>query len=186
VATDKTPLHVVLRGILESRNIGEAIEAVGRCGIGSAANFLVAQHGNVAVDIEAVPSQVDVLLPERDMLTHTNHLQSLRLAVLGVHDLSMFLSPDSYPRLARVRRLMDDNYGHVDVTVAQEILRDHANQPDSICRHEDEVGDPEGKRMQSVFSLVMDLAAQEFSITDGPPCSCEFSVFRGRRAAALA
>ena len=52
---DGTPLHVVLRGILDSRTLGDAITAAGRADIACSANFLVAQHGNGAVDIEAVP-----------------------------------------------------------------------------------------------------------------------------------
>lgn len=167
------PLHVVLRGILESRNIGEAIETVARASIASAANFLVAQHGVGAADIEAVPSRIDVLLPEDDVLVHTNHLQSPRLS--NVNDLAVNVLPDSYPRLARARQLAALQHGRLDVEAAQEILRDHAGEPDGICRHEDVTGDPEGKRLQSVFSVVMDLAEQRLSVTDGPPCSCAYT-----------
>lgn len=170
---DGTPLHVVLRGILESRNLGEAIETVAGASIASAANFLVAQHGVGAVDIEAAPSRVDVLLPDADLLVHTNHLQSQRLA--GVNDLAVNVLPDSYPRLARARQLAADRHGRLDVEGVQEILRDHANEPDGICRHEDLIGDPDGKRLQSVFSVIMDLQDQRLSVTDGPPCSSAYS-----------
>jgi isopenicillin-N N-acyltransferase-like protein len=172
VRADATPLHVVLRGILESRNLGEAIETVARAGIASAANFLVAQHGVGAIDIEALPSGMDVLLPERDVLVHTNHLLSLRF--LSVRDLAVHVLPDSYPRLARARRLLEAHRGLLSLETAQEILRDHANEPDGICRHEDAVGDPEGKRLQSVFSVMMDLERRELSVTDGPPCSSAY------------
>jgi isopenicillin-N N-acyltransferase-like protein len=172
VTPDGTPLHVVLRGILESRNLGEAIETAAKGSIASAANFLLAQHGVGAVDIEALPSGMDVLLPDRDLLVHTNHLLSPKL--LTVRDLAVHVLPDSYPRLARARRLLEEHYGHLGPAIAQEILRDHANEPDGICRHEDEVGDPEGKRLQSVFSLVMDLEHRELAVTDGPPCSSAY------------
>jgi isopenicillin-N N-acyltransferase-like protein len=182
VDAGKVPLHIVLRGILEARNLGEAIGAVGRAGIASAANFLVAQHGNGAVDIEAVPSDFDILLPERDVLSHTNHLVSPRL--MTMRDLGKYTFPDSYPRLARVRRLLDERYGQIDTEAAKSILRDHANQPNSICRHENDV-DPEGKRMQSVASLVMDLAEGSLQVTDGPPC-CGMFAGMEREVAALA
>jgi isopenicillin-N N-acyltransferase-like protein len=172
VLTDGTPLHVVLRGILESRNLGEAIETVARSSIASAANFLVAQHDVGAVDIEALPSGIDVLLPDRDVLTHTNHLLSPRFT--SVRDLAVNVLPDSYPRLMRVRQLLTARHGRLDCATAEEILRDHANEPDGICRHEDEIGDPEGKRLQSVFSIVMDLEHRELSVTDGPPCSSAY------------
>jgi isopenicillin-N N-acyltransferase-like protein len=172
-----TPLHVILRGILESRNLGEAIETVARTPIASAANFLVAQDRAGAVDIEAAPSAIDILLPEDDLLAHTNHLQGARVA--GVRDLCAQVLPDSYPRLARVRKLLRQHHGRITTEVAQEILRDHANEPDSICRHEDELGDPEGKRLQSVFSLVMDLREPEVTVTDGPPCSGDYFALEG-------
>lgn len=167
-----TPLHVVLRAILDSRTLGDAIGAVARAGIAAAANFLVAQHGSGSVDIEAVPGELDVLLPERDVLAHTNHLQSLRLT--SVRDLGASAFPDTFVRLARARRLLDESHGRLDGDVARSILRDHANAPDSICRHVDEVVDPEGKRIHSVFSLAMNLEERKLEVTNGPPCSGEY------------
>jgi isopenicillin-N N-acyltransferase-like protein len=177
-----TPLHVVLRGILDSRTLGDAITAAGRADIACSANFLVAQHGNGAVDIEAVPDDLDVLLPEADVLAHTNHLVSPRLT--SVRDLGRLAFGDTYPRLARVRRLLEERWGALDADAAREILRDHANAPDSICRHPDEVVDPEGRRLHSVFALVMDLEQGVLEVTDGPPCSSEF--FDPQAVAALA
>lgn len=164
-----TPLHVALRGILDSRTLGDAIGAVARANIAVSANFLVAQHGNGAVDIEAVPGGLDVLLPERDVLFHTNHLRSLRHA--QVRDLGCLAFPDTYPRLARLERLLEERHGRIDAAAARELLCDHGNAPDSVCRHVDEVVDPEGKRLHTVFSLVMDLEHGTFTLTDGPPCS---------------
>jgi isopenicillin-N N-acyltransferase-like protein len=180
VRGDGTPLHVVLRGILESRNLGDAVKTVARASIASAANFLVAQHGVGALDIEAAPSRMDVLLPENDALVHTNHLLSHRLT--AVNDLAANVLPDSYPRLARARQLLALQHGGVDAEAMQAILCDHANEPDSICRHEDEIGDPEGKRLQSVFSVVMDLGEQRISVTDGPPCSAPYVALEGQGA----
>jgi isopenicillin-N N-acyltransferase-like protein len=179
---DGTPLHVVLRGILDSRTLGDAITAAARGDIACSANFLVAQHGNGAVDIEAVPHDLDVLLPDRDVLAHTNHLLGPRLS--GVRCLGKLAFGDTYPRLARVRRLLEERWGALDSEAAREILRDHGNAPDSICRHVDEVVDPEGKRIHSVFSLVMDLERGTLEVTDGPPCSAEF--FSPQAAVALA
>ena len=169
-----TPLHVVLRAILDSRTLGDAVTAVARANIACSANFLLAQHGNGAIDIEAVPGDVDILLPdaEHDVLAHTNHLQSLRLT--GVRDLGKLAFGDSYPRLAQMRRLLHERYGELDAAAGREILRDHGNAPDSICRHVDEIGDPVGKRLHSVLALVMDLERQTLEVTDGPPCSGEF------------
>jgi isopenicillin-N N-acyltransferase-like protein len=175
VRSDGTPLHVVLRGILESRSLGDAVETVSRGRIASAANFLIAQAGAGALDIEATPSRIDVLLPDRDALVHTNHLQSARLA--SVNDLGVNVLPDSYPRLATARRFVEQHHGRLDHAAMQDILRNHVNEPDSICRHEDKARDPEGTRLQSVFSVVMNLDRQSLWATDGPPCAADYVEF---------
>jgi isopenicillin-N N-acyltransferase-like protein len=168
---DGVPLHVVLRRILESKNLGDAIEAVANGPVASAANYLIAQAGAEAVDIEAVPSDFDVLLPERDVLCHTNHICSVRLA--GVRDLGKHVLPDSYPRLARVRRLVEGRRGGITAESCMEILRDGANGPDAISRREDPK-DPEGKRLQTVFSVIMNLTERTACITDGPPDAADY------------
>jgi isopenicillin-N N-acyltransferase-like protein len=171
VREDGVPLHLVLRRILDSCNLGDAIQAVGAAGIASAANFLIAQDRGGALDIEAVPSDFDVLLPDRDMICHTNHLRSLRL--VAVRDLGKMVLPDSYPRLARAARLLEERHGCLSEAEACTILRDRDNGPDSICRREDP-RDPEGKRLQTVFSVVMNLTRRQLRVTDGPPDAAEY------------
>jgi hypothetical protein len=73
-----------------------------------------------------------------------------------------------------MRRLLHERFGELDTAAGREVLRDHGNAPDSICRHVDEIGDPEGRRMHSELALVMDLERQTLEVTDGPPCSGEF------------
>ena len=163
-----TPLHIVLRGILDAPTLADAIGAATRSGIACAANYLVAQHGVGAASIEAVPGSIDVLPPEHDVVVHTNHLRSLRH--VGVRDLGIQAFPDSPVRLARIARLVDEAHGSIDAETATDMLRDHAGRPDSICRHEDTVNDAEGVRIHSVFSLVMDLEHRSLRITGGPPC----------------
>ena len=96
--------------------------------IACAANFLVAQHGNGAVDIEAVPGDMDILLPEHDVLSHTNHLTSLRLVSTCAASASRH-SRTHIRGSRRVRRLLEERHGEIDDEAAREILRDHANSP---------------------------------------------------------
>ena len=63
---------------------------------------------------------------------------------------------------------------------------DHADRPDSICRHPDEVVDEEGRRLHSVFGLAMDLDRGVLEVTNGPPCSSEFARPLESGAAAVA
>ena len=148
-----------LRAILDSRTLGDAIGAVAR----AEHRLLGELPGRAArerrrVDIEAVPGDLDVLLPERDVLAHTNHLLSPRL--VGVRCLGKQAFPRHLPSPRLAYAGCSTSAGASSTRMAaREILRDHANAPDSICRHLDEVVDPEGRRLHSVFSLVMDLDA---------------------------
>jgi len=169
------PLHIVLRGILNGENLGDAIAAVSRLPIASAANFLVGHRDGEAIDIEAAPADYDVLHPAAGLLTHTNHFTSLRLA--GVKDIGKIAFADSAVRYGRVNNLLRAKRGCLDLPALQEIMRDHFNYPDSICRHEDQ-RDEAGRRVETVFSVLMDPARQEMHLTEGPPCRSEYRIIR--------
>jgi isopenicillin-N N-acyltransferase-like protein len=168
-----TPLHIILRGILHSEILSDAVKAVASTQIASAANFLVCHKDGEAIDIEAAPSDYDVLSPEHGLLVHTNHFTSLRLS--GIKDLGKFAFVDSHIRLARARKLYEGKRGQIDLGTIQAVMRDHFNHPKSICRHEDPREDA-GRRSESVFSIIMDLNAKTMHLTDGPPCQAEYAV----------
>ncbi len=170
-----TPLHIILRGILQSEILSDAVKAVASTQIASAANFLVCHQDGEAIDIEAAPSDYDVLTPDQGLLLHTNHFTSLRLR--GIKDLGKFAFVDSQIRLARARKLYEGKRGQIDLADIQGIMRDHFNYPKSICRHEDP-RDEAGRRSESVFSIIMDLAAKTMHLTDGPPCQADYAAIQ--------
>jgi hypothetical protein len=43
--------------------------------------------------------------------------------------------PDSRPRLARLRTLVQENWGRITVETLKAILADHQGDPAGICRH---------------------------------------------------
>jgi isopenicillin-N N-acyltransferase-like protein len=45
--------------------------------------------------------------------------------------------PDSYVRSHRLATLMKRHWGKLSVDIMKELLSDHNNHPDSICRHAD-------------------------------------------------
>ena len=170
-----TPLHIILRGILQSEILSDAVKAVASTQIASAANFLVCHRDGEAIDIEAAPSDYDVLTPDRGVLLHTNHFTSVRLT--GIKDLGKYAFVDSQIRLARARKLYENKRGQIGLRDIQRIMRDHFNHPKSICRHEDP-REEAGRRSESVFSIIMDLNASTMYLTDGPPCQAEYAVIR--------
>ncbi|MDQ0189359.1 hypothetical protein JI721_16825 [Alicyclobacillus cycloheptanicus] len=168
---DGVPYHVLLRGVLESRSMADAIRAAvdpPRC---SSGNFLIADGESEAVDIEACPNDFGYLLPDAGVLIHSNHF----LSSLPVKDLKKAHSALTILRPSRARRLLNPHIASrtVSIQAIQDVFRDHYSYPNGICRHVDE-RDPENERVCSAFSTVMDLTDRKFLIAQGPPCEHEY------------
>lgn len=170
------PLHIVLRRILESKNLGDAVKAVDIANIASAANFLIASGEGEALNIEATPNGYQVLARDNHFICHTNHFLS---PLFATEDLGKSLLPDTFVRLSRVTSLIRAVGKIKTPQQIQAILSDHLNFPNSICRHEDG-NDSVGKRMATVFSVIMDLQNKKFLYCKGKPCGSEFEEIKAK------
>ena len=171
VQPEGVPLHIVLRGILNSVKISDAIGRVNARRHACAANYLIAHKNGASVDIEKTPDEFEVILPENNLLVHTNHMVSPRLH--RINDTSRLLLPDSYVRLHRAKTLLQKRNGKIDVEYCKEVLKDHMEYPDAICRHDDPLDVP-GLRACTVFSLIANLSAGEIWLAKGMPCQSEY------------
>ncbi len=171
------PLHIVLREILNSATLADAIENVGRVHVGCCANFLMGSAEGQVITIEAGPGDFDVLYGEEGWIAHTNHFVSPRWS--QVHDTGKMAFPDTFLRYGRIRSLIQRQLakGPIDSHQMRNFLRDHVGYPDAICRHEDS-GDPEYRRMGTVFSIAMNLTQRELYITPGNPCETEYACYK--------
>ena len=107
-----------------------------------------------AVNVEGSATAAEVR-PLEDALVHTNHYEEppmQRYARRRDH-------AGSRARYGRAHEL-----AAAGVPVA-EILRDHANAPDSICRHGN------GGSTKTVFWCVADVAARRIEYGRGNPCA---------------
>jgi isopenicillin-N N-acyltransferase-like protein len=161
------PIHILMRGILNSERFGDAIGKIVSANRGSSNNTLIAHRDGAAIDFEMAPKDVDFLYPENGILVHTNNFVSPRLRPLDT-GLSQF--PDTLLRYGRAQQKMQQRAGRIAVADFKEVLGDHCNHPDSICRHPDP-RDPELERVQTVASIIMNLTRGEMHLTQGPPCS---------------
>lgn len=166
------PYHVILRAILDSRNLTDALDAVQHHPRSSAANYLVASHEGMAVDIEAAPgdhSNVWLTWPDPDQLVHTNHY----VCETGRKDVMRWYSPDSPFRHRRASVLLEDARGRAHPAQLQALMRDHVNGPSGICTHPDP-SMHELEQDMSVASVLYDLATRTMWIADGQPCEHEY------------
>ncbi len=164
------PVHVLMRSILNSERFGDAIHRITCMDRGSANNCLIAHADGFVLDFEMAPQTLDYLYPKAGILVHTNHFTSERLKPL---DANLTQFPDSLVRLGRARQKLAGRIGRISVEDFQEVLRDHFNYPDAVCRHPDE-RDPEEEHVQTVASIIMNLAKKEILISHGPPCQNDY------------
>jgi isopenicillin-N N-acyltransferase-like protein len=102
-------------------------------------------------------------------LVHTNHYLAPSMQALeqpGSHT-------GSHLRLRRAHELLESQLGGVTVGSLQDILRDHANRPLSICTHPDHE-DPPHEQDMTIASLVMDLTAGILWAAAGAPCVAKY------------
>jgi len=170
------PVHVLLRGILDSRTLSDAVQAVAVPERASSGNFLVGSSEGEIIDIESAPEDYWVFYGERGWLTHTNHFFAPNL-VSRLEDRGKTMLPDTFQRLGRINVLIGEREGQVGFDCCREFLADHRNRPDSICRHEDP-RDPEGKQMASVYGMILDLTEGTVWFSGSNPCESDFRPFR--------
>ncbi|NMP23589.1 C45 family autoproteolytic acyltransferase/hydolase [Sulfobacillus harzensis] len=161
------PYHILLRGVLQSRSMADAIRATVDNTRVSSGNFLIADRAGEAVDIEAVPGDFGYLLPTDDILVHSNHF----LSYVPVFDREKARAALTILRPSRARHLLHDAAVQKRVTMNNliTIFRDHYSFPNGICRHVDD-RDPVSDRYLTVYSVVMDLTTLDYWIAAGPPC----------------
>lgn len=106
--------------------------------------------------------------------THTNHIQSGSLARNDTY-LKASMSCETIHRCNRMSRLLKDmaRNGPIKLQDVMEATKDHANFPDSVCRHPLPGVPPEGQ-VKSLGALVMEQGKSGFWITDGNPCENKF------------
>ena len=170
------PIHIALRGILDSSHLHEAVSAASRAKLGCCANFLVAHSCGEALSIEVTKSDFDALYPQNGLLIHSNHFLSSRLPVPPLRDTSKFIFPDTFMREGRAKKLAGAAAPQIDEQTLMKIYRDHTDYPSSICRHE-RLSDPEDKRMGTVFSIVMNLTKNSFYLCGGQPCDGLYTLY---------
>lgn len=169
------PVHIILRAILDSRCLSDAVQVVAEAQRASSGNFTIGSFEGELINIEASPDDFWVFYGEKGWITHTNHFLATFIPGLS-QDKGKVILPDTFQRLGRINALLTANEGEIDLETCQVMLSDHRNHPDSICRHEDP-RDPEGKQLASVYGTVMDLTDGVIWISDPNPCEGNFNAY---------
>lgn len=172
--SEQVPIHLGLRAVLNSSSLGEAIARVKDGQMASPANFLIAsdegQGRALAANVEVSAVGIDMLFPTNGWLVHTNHLLSETLKV-QIQDLNDMKFEDSMIRKSRAEQLIQmalQSGNEINENVFKEWFSDRFNAPNSIC-HQENVSIPEPRRMETVFSIIMNLTKQSMQLCVGKP-----------------
>jgi len=165
---------------LNSRTLGEATGAAIQTKSANGVNLHIVSKEGIAVDIELANDGYDVMFNHEGVFAHTNHFISSKLLTF-VKDRYQERTPDSHIRLGVAQRELRNAQGPITIQTIQNILKDHANYPDSICRHAESDPHPIGKRgaiFETVFSIVANVSDGVMYVADGVPCSTEYVAYR--------
>ena len=165
------PVHCVLRGILNSTTLGDAIAAIVSYPTASSSNYLLAGSCGEVLDCERVGEDYSVIYPENDLLTHANYITSERLQIkykdnVALGDCSSFIRQHRSAKLLR-------NQEKISIAHLKRVLSDHADEPRSICAHP-KAGIPAYLARCTVCTLVIDTDERSMEICPGNPCCGEF------------
>lgn len=164
LATNKLPVHVAIRKILECKSYHEAVKMLETRGVASCVNFLIVDRNGGIGTLECSPKGNTIIAPEASSGTvcHTNHLYATDLPK-GLKD---HPSKNSFSRLARAKLLAPAMAGSVDGI--RNLLSDKEGTPVSIDRSK-----PSGatgvERMETLATIIIDLRKLEAQITFGQP-----------------
>ncbi|MDW7740070.1 MAG: C45 family peptidase [Bacillota bacterium] len=167
--TDGTPLHLVLRGILNAPNLNAAVATAQGSEIASACNFLIGQQGVTVISMEMIPDDFEIIFPDEGTIIHTNHILSDRLD-RKVVDLGRGFGFSTFFRLQRAKKLYGEVSEH-DLDSIMALQSDHVNFPNSICAHMDP---DKPQSMRTIFSVIFDLETCSLYLSSGYPCESEY------------
>ena len=165
----QVPLSAYISRAMRQPRIGFALGVLRRQARGLGYVLLAESSGGMT-GLESVADDIELVLPERDVLVHANHYETARFKA---GDRTPRLIPDTCARAARVRELIENACGSITPETMMEILADHEGHPNSICRHVDPAKPPELASV-SRASFVMVPAAGLLCIAAGPPCENEY------------
>ena len=167
VDLEGVPLQFLLRGVLDSRDLGEAITALNLGRNATVNNILIAQKDNEAISVELDSGCAGILYARDSILTHANHYVAPghpRPPYLDKGNGSTFIRHNRSDKLLRAvegKITMDDVWG---------VFSDHGNRPASICRHTDPTKE-RADQCETVFSFLCNLTTMEMYMSPAKrPC----------------
>jgi isopenicillin-N N-acyltransferase-like protein len=157
---------------MRQHSIGAALKVFCQAARGLLYHVLANGEGDI-IGIESNSQEFQILQPEEDILVHSNHyLSDIFKKGDGVYTTFRDIT-DTFLRVTRIRNLMKRHHGDITCEVMMEILSDHNNFPNSICRHPDPAS-PGALVNKTLASVIMVPEDRKMFIAYGNPCQSEY------------
>jgi isopenicillin-N N-acyltransferase-like protein len=165
------PAPFVVRKALQATELAALVGSVIGSQRANGMNF-VAADPVAAIDLELSATRYHATYSS-GILAHANHFEAPEFLELEL-DIPLD-APDTLLRSGRMRVLLEERHGSVDLTALQSILADHVGGPGSICRHN-------ARGFTTVVSLICVPSERAIWATNGNPCVESFVRYSVERA----
>ncbi|SDN40128.1 isopenicillin-N N-acyltransferase like protein [Desulfonauticus submarinus] len=166
------PIGFYLPKIMRNKTIKDAVQTLKKTAKGYAYFHIADTNGNI-IGLESISNHYTEIRPQQNILIHANHYET---EIYKKNDWSKQIMPCSYARANRMKKLILSNYGTITAGVMMDILRDHKNYPESICRHVNKTK-PDSMISSSKASIIMIPKEKKMYIAFGPPCENEYNEY---------
>ena len=157
---------------MRQRSIGAALRVLCQAARGFLYHVLASGEGDI-IGIESTSDEFQILQPEDDILVHSNHYLSDNFKQVDGAYTTFRDFTDTFLRITRIRKLMKKHNGDITAESMMEILSDHNNFPNSICRHPDPAS-PGALVNKTLASVIMVPEDRKMFIAYGNPCQSEY------------
>lgn len=132
------PLGVYLPKAMRQRSIDGALTVVRTAARGYGYYHFADARGTM-VGIESIDTGYTLMRPERGVMVHANHYEMEAYRDVDWEQ----IIPCTRFRSARLRELIGERHGEITPQVMMELLCDHRNHPNAICKHPDPAVPPQ-------------------------------------------
>ena len=127
------PLPLIRRKVLEQEHLALAMRAAYVTRKSGSNNMMISHAGGVGLNFECAPDETFLVHAHNNLLVHANHWLS-PVALGKLKDLGIASTPDTLYRDMRVRQLLEQDLGRIDLQSVKRALLDDFAKPWSVCR----------------------------------------------------
>lgn len=165
------PTYFILRRILEKERVNDALSSIVTQKRATAFNYVLTNGEGDLYCVESLVDEYEFMWDDEGMFVHTNHILTGRLKDKDAY-VKISQNVETLTRFRRAQKLLRNTLrekGRIGVEDVKRILADHANYPDSICRHPNEEY-PVETRFKTLAAIIAKQGEDKMLINSGNPC----------------